>query len=153
MKIFILILLKRIENLKKSLHLLPESTQRRLLIWLTVGADVVNGLYSIYGARLGFLKVVCEDDFNEDLISDYAWFEKLWNTEFNFVRDGRFIEHYHQMGKDIQQILDIPVTHFDSTQSELMKKIMFNPKREGPMMKKVPIEDYSIRHSHSKKEF
>lgn len=143
----------RIDNLQTLVHALPESTQRRLFTWLTVGADVTNGLYAIYGARLGFLKVVCEKDFNIDLISNYAWFEEIWNKEFSFVRDGYFLEHYSRMASDIRQILDIPITDLDSVQSELMKKVMFNPKREGPMLKKGPEEQYSINLSHFKKEY
>lgn len=144
---------KRIENLKNSINQLPESTQRRLVTWLTVGADVVNGVYSIYGARLGFLKVVCEDQFDVDLISNYAWFEEIWNKEFSFVRDGHFIEHYQRMAHDIHSIMNIPITDLDSIQSELFKKIMFNPKREGPLMKKVSEDQQSINLSTSNKEF
>ena len=143
---------QRIDNLKGSIDLLPESTQRRLLTWLTVGADVVNGMYSIYGARLGFLKAICEANFDINLISDYNWFNGIWNKEFSFVRDGHFIEHYKNMAKDISNILNIPVVDLDSTQSELFKKVMFNPKREGLMVQKKSLESQSITLSNHHKE-
>lgn len=144
---------ERINNLTTAINQLPESTQRRLLAWLTVGADVVNGMYSIYGARLGFLKVACEPHFNIDLISNYQWFEEIWNKEFSFVRDGHFLEHYSQMGHDIHQIMNLPVSDLDSIQSELVKRMTFNPKREGPMTKKRPEEQYYVNSSAVKKEF
>lgn len=144
---------KRVQNILNSIQVLPDGTQKRLMTWLTVGADVVNGLYSIYGARLGFLKVTCEADFNIDQISDYKWFEEIWNKEFSFVRDGHFLEHYSRMGKDIHQIFDIPVTDLDAIQSELMKKIMFNPRREGPMVKRGSEDHLGINLANMKKEY
>ena len=56
---------------------------KRLKIWMTVGADVLYGDYSTYGAKLGFYMTVCTD-WDYTLISDYDWFYKFWKTvEYN----------------------------------------------------------------------
>lgn len=52
---------------------------KRLKIWMTVGADVLYGDYSTYGAKLGFYMTVCTD-WDYTLISDYDWFYKFWKT-------------------------------------------------------------------------
>jgi hypothetical protein len=52
---------------------------QRLIIWMSVGADVENGLWSIYGTRLGALNVLLENwDYSK--ISDYSWFDEFWNN-------------------------------------------------------------------------
>jgi len=54
---------------------------RRLLIWASVGADVENGLWSIYGTRLGMYLTNLTDDFVMSNISDYDWFKKYFHEE------------------------------------------------------------------------
>jgi hypothetical protein len=63
---------------------MPQS--RRLAVWMSVGADVGNGLWSILGARMGFLS--CFDPaFNRMKISDYEWFENYWQTVFGNIME------------------------------------------------------------------
>jgi len=49
----------------------------RLLTWASVGADHENGLWCIYGARLGLL-AACDPELDITNIADYGWFEKFW---------------------------------------------------------------------------
>ena len=127
---------KRDLDLIKDIENISAENLRRLLVWMSVGEDVQNGAYCIYGARLGFLKALCEKDFDINRISDYSWFEELWNGEFSFVRDGHYGEHYDQMAFDIQKITGLPISNLNSTQSELFKKLNRNPKRAGLMKEK-----------------
>lgn len=53
---------------------------RRLLIWASVGADADNGLWSIYGTRLGIYVTNLTDDFVMSNISDYDWFNEYFNS-------------------------------------------------------------------------
>lgn len=49
----------------------------RLQIWCSVGSDVENGLWAIYGARLGcWLTSIAR--FEHRLIRDYEWFRGFW---------------------------------------------------------------------------
>ena len=53
----------------------------RLLIWMNVGADVKNGLFSIMGARLGCHKVLGTDwDYNNT--RDFEYLNTLWKDEY-----------------------------------------------------------------------
>ena len=52
----------------------------RLQTWCNIGSDVENGLWAIYGARLGCdMTVLSEWDTN--LISDYDWFKDFFNKD------------------------------------------------------------------------
>lgn len=56
------------------------ANSRRLLIWMSIGADTEHGLWSIVGARTGFL-ANHDPDFDPGWISDFAWVERAWLRE------------------------------------------------------------------------
>lgn len=63
---------------------MPQS--KRLSIWMSVGADVDNGFWSLLGARLGFLS--CFDpEFDPISINDYEWFDDYWAEIFGQISD------------------------------------------------------------------
>ncbi len=51
---------------------------KRLEIWCSVGADVENGLWSIYGTRLGVIMANLTT-WSHDDIADFDWFDQHWN--------------------------------------------------------------------------
>jgi len=72
----------------KQIH---EKNFKRLLVWASVGADVENGLWSIYGTRLGIFAANIDKSFDLSLISDYDWFKQYFNSMAvaqRFVGDG-----------------------------------------------------------------
>ena len=65
----------------------------RLRIWCSIGADVENGLWCMYGARMGIFKANLEEwDFS--LISNYTWFDRWWDYDIKPLFEGD--EHYCQ---------------------------------------------------------
>ena len=48
-----------------------------LTTWMSVGADHPNGLWAIYGARLGFYMLNCDHSILPN-VTDYVWFQQLW---------------------------------------------------------------------------
>ena len=70
----------RIDPAKMKNHIYRENL-RRLLIWASVGADAENGLWSIYGTRLGMYLTNLTSDFAMANISDYDWFKNYFNNE------------------------------------------------------------------------
>lgn len=50
---------------------------RRLIVWMSIGADVRNGLWAVLGARMGF---ICSQDveFDSSMISSFDWFQAVW---------------------------------------------------------------------------
>lgn len=80
---------------KLTLHEMEGNTlwhgnTKRLEIWASVGADVENGLWSVYGTRLGAY-MTNMTDWDHDAIADYDWFDTFWAEEVA----GRFV---HKMG-------------------------------------------------------
>lgn len=61
---------------------------RRLLVWSSVGADSENGLWAIYGARLG-CQMANLTDWDIPLIDDYDWFARFWEDEISPLFEGR----------------------------------------------------------------
>jgi len=66
---------------------------KRMEIWASVGADVKNGLWSVYGTRLGAYMTNLTD-WDHDAISDYDWFETFWNRDIAHKMQ-------HKMGNDM----------------------------------------------------
>ena len=67
-------------KIDKYLH---EKNYRRLLIWATIGADVENGDWAIFGTRLGIFKANLEPTFDIAQISDYDWFKKYFDADIS----------------------------------------------------------------------
>jgi hypothetical protein len=54
---------------------------KRLLVWASIGSDIDNGLWAIYGTRLGLYKANIDKEFDIAQISDYDWFKKYFYSE------------------------------------------------------------------------
>jgi hypothetical protein len=65
-------------SIEKYMH---DKNFRRLLVWASVGCDVENGAWCVYGARLGIFKANIERDLNISKISDYEWFRDFFYSE------------------------------------------------------------------------
>jgi len=58
----------------------------RLLIWCNIGANVDNGLWSIYGAREGAYLTNCTDwDYSN--VRDFDWLTTQWEEKYSQVTD------------------------------------------------------------------
>ena len=66
---------------------------KRLEIWASVGADVENGLWSVYGTRLGAY-MTNMTEWNHEVIADYDWFKNFWRDEISKKMT-------HPMGNDV----------------------------------------------------
>jgi len=96
----------------------------KLLIWCSVGADVENGVWSIYGARLGAYDCnLTEDDHTN--ISNYDWFAEKWQL----VKNTDPMEGSRLLGDKLRQGLGIDIADLDAEHSRFFKKIYINPPR------------------------
>jgi hypothetical protein len=102
-----------------------------LCIWQSVGADNANGLWAIYGARLGTFMTMCEAwDYRD--VQDFDRLKGLWQT---FGRLDPIVE-IHKLDKPLQNKLGLPVTLLDAEASQFFKhhyRAVF--KNRGPMVR------------------
>ena len=86
-----------------------------LCIWQTVGADVENGFWAIYGARLGtYLTMLCDWDYRQ--VQDFDTLADLWEE----YKD-RDTEHCTHIGDTLRQRLGLPIVDMDPEESRFFK--------------------------------
>ena len=101
----------------------------RLLIWMSVGSDIDNGLYAILGARQGCYMTNCTNwDFVN--VRDFEHLNKIFKDEFALVQDITIDKRINKLGELISSSLHIPCpTPFDKEQNMLFKSVYINPPR------------------------
>jgi len=100
----------------------------RLKIWCSVGADVENGLWSIYGAREGLYKTMCTDwDFVN--VRDFKWLNEYWDSKN--IDEDQMEENTIDLGYKLIEELDLPIAAepLDGNQSLFFKTVYMNPSR------------------------
>ena len=102
----------------------------RLYVWCTVGADVENGLWAIYGAREGLYKTMCTD-WNYVNVRDFEYLNKIWRDEYSQIAEDMLPYEIEGLGETLRFELDvpIPVNPFDVQQSAFYKTTYKNPPR------------------------
>jgi hypothetical protein len=116
-------------------HLHPHQ-RHRLLLWCSVGADIENGLWCLYGARLAS-QMVQAPDWDVLQINDFDWFDAFWREEIapRFAGSdevcertgyasnrGRLTEEIAVLGVTLRE-LGLEVAELDAEQSRLCKRI------------------------------
>lgn len=101
-----------------------------LTIWQSVGADVKNGFWAIYGARLGtHLTMLTDWDYTE--VQDFDRLAALWK---GYENDGP--DHCTAIGDILRQRLSLNIVDLDAEPSAFFKhhyKSTF--KNRGPMIR------------------
>lgn len=101
-----------------------------LCIWQTVGADVDNGFWAIYGARLGTYMIMLEGwDYKQ--VQNFDTLAQLWKS---FEQDGA--DQCRSVGDALRTRLGLPIVDMDADESRFFKhhyKSQF--KNQGPMIR------------------
>jgi hypothetical protein len=102
-----------------------------LCIWQSVGADNPNGLWAIYGARLGTFMTMCEKWEYRD-VQDFDRLKKLWET-FGKLDP---VTEINKLTKPLQNRLGLPITLLADDSSQFFKhhyRAVF--RNRGPMIR------------------
>lgn len=106
-----------------------------LTIWHNIGADVDNGLWAIYGSRLGTYMTMLTDWNHKDVM----WFDNyptLW-TEHQHRDPANAAE---EIGDILQEKLGLPICTFTATQSKFFKRHYNADKyNRGPLVKEMDV--------------
>ena len=104
---------------------------QRLLVWMSVGADVEYGIHAIHGARLGCYLTSCTDwDFTK--ANNYRFFQQYWKFEMH--DDNRTPDFYKEsveLGQKIleQHDIELSAEPFNPAQSKTFKEVYLNTPR------------------------
>jgi hypothetical protein len=97
----------------------------RLLIWCNVGADVKDGLWAMYGSRLGCYLTACTDwDYTQ--VRDFEYLTDYWKTHVEHV-DVR--DELEGIGNNLRQNLNLEIADLDSNSSKFFKLVYQNTPR------------------------
>ncbi len=129
----------------------------RLLVWMSVGEDSTNGLWAIYGARLGcHMTNIERKSWDWKNVRDFDWLSKYFKEELfpefeggseMCVNTGMTWDYQKlkartvELGKDIRGVLDLEISDMDKTASRFFKTVYKNPSRLGAMVKEENVVD------------
>ena len=128
----------------KPFTMLHEKNLKRLLVWMTVGADALNGWWAIYGARLGCW-MTNATDWDYTLVRDFKWHTEFWETEVwpkfeNDIGHKKLLEEVFELGNKIRDDLELPIAEMDVQNSKFFKEVYVCPTRTAPLIREDQIE-------------
>ena len=107
-----------------------------LTIWHNVGADVENGVWAMYGARLGTYKTMLTDWDPKEV----QWFDnyvELWN-EYAEGKDLKVL--VEDVGSQLESKLGLPICMLSSEQSKFFKRHYNSDKHNlGPLVREIDV--------------
>jgi hypothetical protein len=90
-----------------------------LCIWQTVGMDVENGDWAIYGARLGTYLTMLEPDWDYTEVQDFNKLEQLWQK---YSTDEYYSDEFlYELDQALTVRLGLPITTLMPEQSKFFK--------------------------------
>jgi hypothetical protein len=106
-----------------------------LTIWHNVGADVENGVWAIYGARLGtYMTMLTDWDYKD--VADFENYPALWEKHKNATP---YISS-EMLGDELAAKLGLPMCTLNEEQSKFFKRHYNNDKHnEGPLVKEMDV--------------
>ena len=141
----------------KHLKNIHKGNLDRLLVWMSVGEDTVNGLWAIYGARLGcHMTNIQRKDWDWKNVRDFDWLTNFFKTELFPEFEGgnemcvntgmtwdwnKLKVKTVELGVDIRGVLDLEISDLDKTASRFFKTVYKNPSRLGAMVKEENVVD------------
>src|SRR5690606_35218042 len=119
---------------------IPGYNIERLKIWCSVGTDVKNGLWAIYGARLACY-LLTDSNWNYQQIHDYEWFRNYWESEiaprFEGFQNYCSVSQYTwnelklsdsclKLGSELKKSLDLDLALLSPKDSQFFKSVYVN---------------------------
>ena len=118
---------------KPSLQEFEEHVNNRnydhLCIWQSVGADIENGYWAMYGARLGTYMIMIEG-WDHHQVQDFDMLEKLWES---FGSEDP-IDGCNNIQNALQNKLGLPITTLLPEQSKFFKHHYSTNQRNSEVM-------------------
>ena len=130
---------------------------RRLMVWMTVGEDTTNGLWAIYGARLGcHMTNILRHEWDWKNVRDFDWLSNYFNQELapQFAGDDQLCprtgmqwdstklkQEIVRLGDDLRGKLDLEIADVGIAGSRFWKTVYRNPSRLGPQIREDQVRE------------
>ena len=106
-----------------------------LTIWQNVGADVENGVWAIYGARLGTYMTLLTDWDAKNV----QWFDNYIEMWEKYKSDDPAVEAAN-IGDSLKDKLGLPMCMLNADQSKFFKRHMNNNRyNRGPLVREMDV--------------
>lgn len=130
---------------------------RRLMVWMTIGEDAPNGLWAIYGARLGcHMTNVLRHEWDWKNVRDFDWLTKYFEDElapqfadgtelcprtgYSWDKD-KLKAKTVELGNELRSTLDLEIADVGVEGSRFWKTVYRNPARTGAQIREDQITD------------
>ena len=142
-------------DLKSQVH--PKNF-KRLLTWMSVGDDTENGIWAVYGARLGcYMTNLARETWDWRNVRDFEWLNNYFNTSvlpqfqnepdqlcrrtgmrwnYNQVKEAAL-----QLGVDLRRDLKLDIADLGVEGSRFFKEVYVNPSRLGAQVREDQVDD------------
>ena len=101
---------------------------QRMLIWCSVGADVENGEWAIYGAREGCYLTNCTD-WDYANVRDFEYLTTQWEEKYSKVSPEMLPYEIMGLGETLRHELDLEISCLDEAGSKFFKSVYQNTPR------------------------
>lgn len=141
-------------RLKEHVH---DRNYKRLLVWASVGSDVDNGLWAMYGTRLGcYMSNLARQDFDFVLVRDFEWHDAFWKESVQPQFEGdteqcltsgwtydkkKLQDEIFKLGESLRTNLGLEVAELDYNGSKMFKESWINPPRLGAQVKENQVDN------------
>ena len=141
-------------RLKERVH---DRNYKRLLVWASVGADVNNGLWAMYGTRLGcYMSNIARQDFDFVLVRDFEWHDTFWKEAVQPQFEGgnekclatgwtydkkKLQDEIFKLGEALRVKLGLEIAELDVNGSKMFKESWINPPRLGALVKENQVDN------------
>lgn len=114
----------KVDDLKKTWW----QNYQRLLVWCNVGADVENGLWSIYGAREGAYLTNCTD-WDYANVRDFEYLTNQWEEKYSKITPEMLRYEIMGLGETLKYESKLELTELDNEGSKFFKLVFQNSVR------------------------
>lgn len=112
---------KRITGETMSRFLHPFNL-RNLRVWSCVGSHIENGIWAMYGARLGW-KMMLDMNWNHSTITDYEWFNNFWNSRRDDLTENGLML-LEDLGDEIKKYTKISIPILNEEESLFFREMI-----------------------------
>jgi hypothetical protein len=141
---------------KRKLKQIHKKNYQRMLVWMSVGTDAENGLWAMYGARLGCVMTNLQrDDWDWRDVRDFKWHTKFWEETVapmfanedgemckrtGYTYDKKLLQSETvRLGQLLRDEFDLEIADLDVNACKFFKEVYVNPSRLPPMIREMDV--------------